>query len=103
MRVILLVFFLMSSVAFTQECNDTIIVPNSFTPTLDKNYMFLPYTDKDYIMEVYNRWGELIYVGREWNGTSKKTDCERGTYIWKIRIYDEDCFKDFNGCVNLIK
>jgi gliding motility-associated-like protein len=48
-----------------------------------------PYT-KEYTMEVYNRWGELIYktndINQGWNGTYLGKECPQDVYICRIFI-----------------
>lgn len=64
-------------------CGDNYFyVPNSFTPNGDgKNETFKPYgLMLNYDMEIYNRWGEMIYKGKEWSGDNIMA----GVYVWKI-------------------
>ena len=72
-------------------------VPNSFTPNGDGiNDEFL--TDgtgiKDFYMEIYNRWGEMIHVSYDmaepWLGNVKGGEyyAESGVYNYRIIIHD---------------
>ena len=90
------------SIALSQNSCDTINVPNSFTPTFEKNNKFYPIVDCEYKVNIYNRWGNLIFTGKEWDGTYKNIPCDNGSYIWVITIYGEE-EKIFNGVINLIK
>lgn len=102
-------------IAYTNAgCSDTalisivtiadIIFPNAFTPTefnneegfysntsLD-NDIFFPYTSgvKEYKLQVFNRWGELIFESDElakgWNGKYRGQLCQSGVYIYKAHV-----------------
>jgi len=88
--------------------------PNSFTPDGDGlNETFRPYGEgidfSMYSMEIYNRWGELMYhtvnAERGWDGTYKGELVKAGTYIWKIIAKEEygTIIHDNYGHVNVIK
>ena len=74
------------------------LVPNSFTPNGPLNKEFYPITKLPYTMEIYNRWGELIFKGDRWDGKYSNKECSNGTYIWLIIING----KRYNGYVNLL-
>ncbi len=67
-----------------------IFVPNTFTPdgNLVNNYFFSVFSNvKEIRMEIFNRWGELIYSGNEsesWDGNYNNEKCQDGVYVWKI-------------------
>jgi gliding motility-associated-like protein len=68
-----------------------IYVPNTFTPNNDgKNEKFfaLGINITGFQLEIYDRWGERIYVGdalsQMWDGTYKNKPCPDGVYTWKI-------------------
>jgi gliding motility-associated-like protein len=77
-------------------------IPNAFTPD-DDNYnpVFKPVMTSgleinSYQMEVFNRWGELIFKSNEvdtgWDGTYKGKLAQDGTYVWKV--YFKEQFND---------
>jgi gliding motility-associated-like protein len=75
--------------------NDVIIyVPNAFTPDDDAyNQTFEPVIASiidQYHLELYNRWGELIFESYNknvgWDGTYNNVRVQDGTYTWKITI-----------------
>ena len=89
-------------------------VPNTFTPDGDGvNEIFRPYGEgidfSQYTMQIFNRWGELIYETNEpelgWDGTYKGKPVQVGTYIWKIVAKEEytPIIHDTFGHVNLIR
>jgi gliding motility-associated-like protein len=76
-----------------RDC-EPLIVPNAFTPNgdnIDDNFMIL--NPNDYYrlirMEIYNRWGELVYATNDknnkgWDGMYRGASQEVGTYIYHI-------------------
>ncbi len=90
-------------------------VPNTFTPDGNQyNPVFLPIVtagiDKNqYQLEIYNRWGELIFQSKNteegWDGTYKGIACPEGMYNWKIKYKtsSSDEKKIHLGHVNLIR
>lgn len=74
-------------------------IPNAFTPNEDgKNDVFRPYGEgvkwETFEMSIYNRWGEEIYytadIESPWRGWFKDRPVEVGTYVYKIRIFDQN-------------
>ena len=70
-------------------------VPNAFTPNGDgENDLFLPVLNNmDLIkMEVFNRWGELMWVTDDpnvggWNGLhAGGAEALTGAYVWKLQM-----------------
>ncbi len=69
-----------------------IVAPNGFTPNKDGiNDYFKPvYKGMQLVrMEIYNTWGNLIYVEENanlvgWNGSVKNKQAENGNYLYKI-------------------
>jgi gliding motility-associated-like protein len=68
-------------------------IPSAFTPDGDGlNDFFKPSTigyDR-YILEVYNRWGELLFVeknnGQGWNGMANGEPAPEGIYVYTIKL-----------------
>lgn len=69
-----------------------IMVPNAFTPNADgKNDVFkplVPVTLPGYRMQVWNRWGMLVFEttvsSKGWDGTLAGRPQPAGTYVYKI-------------------
>jgi gliding motility-associated-like protein len=69
-------------------------IPNSFTPDGDvHNQTFQPvftsgYDPFNFVMYIYNRWGELIFETHDasvgWDGTYGGELVQEGTYTWRI-------------------
>jgi len=79
------------------EADNTIFVPNTFTPDGDGiNDVFFPVGDpslaENFTMLIHNRWGEQIYTTRDmfagWDGRSGGVPCQDGIYIWTIEFQD---------------
>ena len=74
-------------------CDMWYFIPNAFTPGDDVhndvfsvNGQYLKQVD----MQIYNRWGQLIYSdsGRNpsWNGTHNAAPCPDGVYLYRISV-----------------
>ena len=79
-------------------------IPNAFTPSLEgpsngfydrndrTNDVFYPTTEyvDVYLMQIYNRWGELIFESKDlnigWDGYYKGTLAPLGVYVYRIEV-----------------
>ena len=72
-----------------------VFVANAFTPNFDDvNDVITPLvlfaSPKDYVFQIYNRWGEVIFTTNKpsegWNGNNTLTrkKCATGTYVYYI-------------------
>ena len=95
--------------------NLIVYIPNTFTPNFDGlNDNFYPkgvgINDEGYEMQIYNRWGDLIYRTTEqegyWDGTIKRSNNQapQGVYLYLLTVRD---FKKeahyMQGTVTLIR
>lgn len=90
-------------------------VPNTFTPDGDEfNNIFIPvmtagFDANDYMLRIFNRWGELIFqtsdVNVGWDGTYNGTLMKEGAYIWTLEFKHNDTDERFTrqGHVNLLR
>lgn len=90
-------------------------VPNAFTPDGDRyNNIFNPvmtsgYDPFNYQFEIYNRWGECIFLSKNvaigWDGTYNGELAQDGIYVWKIafKTARSDEKKTYVGHVNIIR
>jgi gliding motility-associated-like protein len=90
-------------------------IPNTFTPDGDEhNNLFTPifttgFDPANFQMDIYNRWGELIFqsfnVEKGWDGFYQGRLCPVGSYTWKITYKNPDIdeYKVISGHVNLLK
>jgi len=75
-----------------------IYIPNAFTPHGEDNIneTFKPvgilHGLEEFYMEIYNRWGELLYVTHDieqpWDGTFRGSDVEQDNYLYLIKVVD---------------
>ena len=80
-----------------------ITVPNAFTPNGDgKNDYLYPlnaFMAKDLEFRVYNRYGQLVFMTRDWtqkwDGTINGKPQETGAYVWTLRYTDGPSGKQF--------
>lgn len=90
-----------------------IFVPNTFTPDDDEinqtwEYHLTGIDFYDFSIQVYNRWGELVWESTDatesWDGTYKGKLVPDGTYTWIIRYgdYNDGNQYVYNGHVNVI-
>jgi len=64
-----------------------IYIPNVFNPESENpdNQEFRPFgvNYKDYNMRIWNRWGDLICISKDWDGDFKGVR-QRGTFVYEI-------------------
>jgi gliding motility-associated-like protein len=85
----------------------SVILPSAFSPNGDAlNEIYRPLTlgIVSYQMEIYNRWGQLIYSGDEsqigWDGNN----APQGVYVVKIQgIDNQNYFHSYVGSVTLVR
>jgi gliding motility-associated-like protein len=96
--------------------NYTLFIPNSFTPDGNEfNNLFNIYgygiETSNFQLEIYNRWGELIFLSNDpeigWDGSvgSKGEKATVGTYTYKLnyKLKNQDKPKSTSGHVNLMR
>ncbi|MDI1353680.1 MAG: gliding motility-associated C-terminal domain-containing protein [bacterium] len=106
-------------IKYVEVKNDfNIFIPNSFTPNFDGlNDYFLPVFSpfgldpNSYLMEVYDRWGHLVFSGKDhtkgWDGTFQNKGAEElkeDSYTYRIKFRDlEGKVYSKTGTVILLK
>ncbi|PLW98602.1 MAG: hypothetical protein C0591_04130, partial [Marinilabiliales bacterium] len=72
-----------------------IFFPNAFKPGGTEEFfkpIFRFLGGSNYLFQIYNRWGQLIYQTTDpysgWDGTYKGTYVAQGTYIYKFQYLD---------------
>ncbi len=95
-------------------------IPNTFTPDGNRyNEIFKPvftsgYDPQNYVLYIYNRWGEQIFESHDaevgWNGRYGEMGdiCPDGSYSWVIEVATkDDAFgtgkSRFNGHITLLR
>jgi gliding motility-associated-like protein len=89
------------------EENYVIYIPNSFTPNgdgLNDSFIAIGGGIKDFKMEIYNRWGNLIYttssLDKPWDGVGHGQD----NYLWKVYLKDsKGTDREMIGSVTLLR
>ncbi len=89
------------------EDNYVVFFPTSFTPNGDGlNDVFMPLGGgiEKFKLEIYNRWGNLIYttnsMSQPWDGNDHGQD----NYIWKVYLKDNDGVdREMIGSVTLLR
>jgi gliding motility-associated-like protein len=63
-----------------------------------------------YMMQIYNRWGQLLFTtlqsGNGWDGTNNGREVESGTYYYRISAIPADKSKgniELRGDIALIR
>lgn len=100
----------------TVYLEQSVFVPNTFTPNGDEhNQFFKPilngYDSYDYVLWIYNRWGEVIFESHDidvgWDGTYSQHPfiVQDGIYTWKIEVglLDSADKETFHGHVTVIR
>ncbi len=91
-----------------------IFIPNTFTPNDDNiNDVFsvkgLGLKQEGYLMEIFDRWGTLIYSSKDlnkgWDGTVKGVKAAEGVYIYQVHVICGNGVgkREFKGHVTLMK
>ncbi|MBX9449096.1 MAG: gliding motility-associated C-terminal domain-containing protein [Taibaiella sp.] len=84
-------------------CCEVLMIPNAFSPNGDGlNDRFGVLTDvypEDFRLEIFNRWGERVFISYKpdntWDGTDEEgTPADAGVYFYKVRgvCYDQRVF-----------
>jgi len=84
-----------------------IFVPNVFSPDGDNTNDVFQVIGKglEHItIEIYNRWGELVFeaphLNEAWDGTFRGQPCPIGTYVYQLKI---DSLTSQSGTITLIR
>jgi gliding motility-associated-like protein len=79
------------TIAVEQDCLNLLFIPNTFTPNGDgRNDVFKVVSENisDYELQIFNRWGEMIFdsrnVDEHWDGTLKSISCQIDTYAYHL-------------------
>jgi gliding motility-associated-like protein len=93
-------------------CQDEVIwIPSAFTPNGDnRNDIFRVMgniSSKEFSLQIYNRWGELIFESNDveigWNGTYKGTLVQDDIYTYKVFCLVNSRYFLKYGSVTLIR
>lgn len=87
------------------DCNCTVFLPNAFTPNgSGLNDTFAPVFNcefTEYRMDIYNKWGELIFrtenANEAWSGAYRGGETIQGVYVYVLK------YRNFAGAEKNIK
>jgi gliding motility-associated-like protein len=96
------------------KCNYCLFIPNAFTPNGDGSNDVFHVTPTcliyKYKIQIFNRWGQLVYVSYslydDWNGTFGGRQQEQGAYYYSIEAVLDNENKDklfLRGDITMIK
>lgn len=98
---------------FEEDCNieTSFFIPNVFTPNQDDmndTFKALGANIETFHGEIYNRWGELLFVWDDindgWNGAYNNKEVPAGSYIYTIKVkFINNVNKKYIGSVLLLK
>ena len=90
----------------------TLYIPNAFTPNgdgLDDNFLTYAQGIISFKMDIFNRWGEVIFTSTEkdagWDGKDSFTKIvPNGIYLYRVSVTDFNRkVWVYNGEINLIR
>ena len=94
-------------------CDECMFLPTAFTPNGDgRNDDYRPIVKcpiSDYKLEIYNRWGELVFRTKDpnvgWDGKYKGDICDAGVniYLMEYRSAITNSTKSLKGNITLIR
>lgn len=93
---------------FLQVAYHDIFIPNAFSPNFDGlNDKFTALAEQGLIqqvdMNIYNRWGSLIFQGPEWDGRHNGKYVDSGVYIYVMKIIlSDDSSQLFSGSISVL-
>lgn len=78
---------------YFSDCRECLLLPNAFVPTQGGGWeTFRPESIcpvRDYTLQVYNRWGNLVFESRElekgWDGRQNGQPALGGAYVYLVR------------------
>lgn len=100
------------SIIFETVCEESVLMPNAFTPNRDGlNDIFKPVLLDDIIdfeMKIFNRWGKIIFYTKDpdigWNGEDATTPVPIGEYVWTVQYKNDSGEEKFRkGAVTLLR
>jgi gliding motility-associated-like protein len=85
----------------TANTGSKILIPTAFSPNADGVNdtweIFGIAGNTEVVVEIYNRWGEIIFYSKNynepWNGTYKNQPAPEGTYAYVVRVDDTTVLK----------
>ena len=110
--------FTQDTLFYSVTFDNSIYVPNCFSPNLDGfNDRFFPFFGCSIrhveVFEIYDRWGELVFRASDynpqqvkiaWDGTFRGAAMDAGVFVWRLRCSSTDgSIFERAGSVTLLK
>jgi gliding motility-associated-like protein len=100
-----------SVTVYVENCDIDLEIPNVFTPNGDgyNDYFMIRNPNQvNYTLEVFNRWGNLVFQGNQnyfWNGTFNEEPAPAGVYFYILTATTPDGTfkKEFHGSVTILR
>jgi gliding motility-associated-like protein len=88
-----------------------LFIPKAFSPNGDNvfdKFIITNLNNYNYNkLEIYNRYGQLVFskvnYNNTWDGTFKNKNLPVGGYIWVLETEENSCKKFAKGVVNIIR
>ena len=84
--------------------NYDVLIPSAFSPNgdgLHDLFGIIPIGINSVRMQIYNRWGELVFEStnpsERWDGTYRNKECPIGVYIYSVDVTYRDGRKEVKG------
>jgi len=91
---------------------DGVSIPTAFSPNNDGNndvlQFFVGADVTSFAIEIYNRWGEMVFKATEgtdtWDGSYKGADLNSGVFVYRLDVQYNDGSSDTqNGNITLLR
>jgi len=106
------IFFCLQTTLYSvgQACDSCrVYVPNTLTPDCDEfGCEFLEISSncimKEFQLEIYNRWGELLFESTDENKRFDSSDVKDGVYLIKLQcLFCESLPYSYEGFLNVLR
>jgi gliding motility-associated-like protein len=89
-------------------CNTKLFVPSAFTPNddgMNDEFLVVGTQIYDFKIQIYNRWGQTVFVSDDLKLGWKGTDAQMGTYFYEITYGNATRTKNFykKGLIELLR
>lgn len=80
-----------STILFLDHIN--VFIPDAFSPNNDgiNDYFEVFTSDDEFVMKemsIFDRWGNLLYLGKKWDGKSGNKFMKPGVYVYLVKVID---------------
>lgn len=97
----------MDSTNTDHEVISNLIIPNVFTPNGDGHNDLLVFKNLEFFnnyLQIFNRWGNLIYEKENYKNNWDGEGTADGTYLYILEVYNENNeLKTYKGTLNILK